>query len=335
MKKNPAVLILSVFTFFFFVVMAVAAMTYFGTRSESGVAAKPFGVRGTRLGVLEVNGVIMDSKKAIEKLERFEEDQRIKGVILRINSPGGAVAPSQEIYDAVKRLSAKKPVYASMGNLAASGGYYIACGAQKIFADAGTLTGSIGVIMQFMDMSKLYQWAKVSPYNIKTGKFKDIGSPDREMSPEEKALLQEVIDSVLGQFRRAVADGRKLSYEQVVAVSDGRIFSGEQAKAQKLVDELGGLQETATALVAEVKGEGKPILVYPRKDRRMLIEKLFDAGDDEDGFEGADSRSGLLLRVLALLLGGGQAHSAAALASAGLGEAFSQAGLMYLMPLGR
>ena len=337
MRKSPAVLILSLFTFCFFIVVGVAIMSFMGDRSSPGGA--PGGaitfttVKKVKVGVIEINGVIMESKKTVERIEAMASDKRIKGIIVRVNSPGGAVAPAQEIYDALKKAAAHKPVHASMGSLAASGGYYVACGAQKIWADAGTLTGSIGVIMQFMDASKLYQWAKLSPYNVKTGKFKDIGSPDREMTPDEKALLQELIDNVLSQFRRAVMEARKLSIEKVVEVSDGRIFSGEQAKALKLVDELGGLRDVADAMAKEIEPGLKVQMVYPRKQHRMLIERLFeDSDEDDDGLvDEGHSAVNWLVRAVALTLG----FKIPVAESAPMGVDSMQPGLMFLMPLGR
>jgi protease-4 len=337
MKKSPLVLVLSLFSLGFFAVVGIAALSVLdlkGGASTSGVGPLFTSSSKTRLGVIEINGVIMDSKKIVEQIDKFHDSSSISGVIIRINSPGGAVAPSQEIYDAIKRLNGKKPVYASMGSVAASGGYYVALGGRKIYADAGTLTGSIGVIMQFIDMSKLYQWAKVAPYSVKTGKYKDLGATEREMTPEEKALLQELLDNVLGQFRKAVVENRKLPLDRVIELSDGRIFSGEQAKSVKLIDELGGLYEAAKDMVAEVNGKGKPVLVYPKKQRQLLIEKLFEEDENTSESNYADdaklfsSFTAFLARTMGLPIKdlletsvGGAAHAGAT-------------GLMYLMPMG-
>ena len=177
----------------------------------------------------EINSVIMDSK-TLAQLKKFDEDKGVKAVVLRLNSPGGSVAPSQEIYEAVKDF--KKPVVASMASVAASGVYYIAVGAPIIYANPGTITGSIGVIMEFANLEKLYEWAKIKRYVIKTGKFKDAGGEHREMTPEDRALLQGMIDDVLVQFKTAVAAGRKLSLEDVTKVADGRIFRAIRPKCQ-------------------------------------------------------------------------------------------------------
>ena len=305
MKKSPMILVASLAAFFTVVFLLIVGISLWGLCSTQGGTQKKFFAKGTKIGVLELTGVILESKKVIERIDLLEEDTNVKGVIIRLNSPGGAVAPSQEIYDAVKRLGLKKPVYASMGSLAASGAYYVACATHKIFADAGTITGSIGVIMQFMDLSKLYQWAKVNPYHIKTGKFKDIGSPEREMTGEERALLQGMIDNVLMQFRQAVVQGRKMSLDRVIELSDGRIFSGEQAKAVHLVDELGGLRETADAMMVALKGEGKVNLFYPKKKKKAFMDYIMDDDDDYSSSESSEPSEASVLggvRVLTRFL---------------------------------
>ncbi len=290
-KTNPLAIILGLSAFFFIVFLAVAVGTVMSL-SPTRTERKLFGNKDNSIGVIEIKGVISESKKAMDQIEGFAEDPLIKAVIIRINSPGGAVAPSQEIYDALKRLAKKKPTYSSMGSLAASGGYYIACGTKKIFANPGTITGSIGVIMQFADASKLMQFVKVNPYNIKTGKFKDIGNPNREMTADEKALLQDMIDNVLGQFRRAVASARGLTMDKVIEVSDGRIFSGEQAKEQKLVDELGGMSETVEAIAKEAGITGKPHLVYAGKKKRGL-DRIFGEFEEDDEASSNIGRGGI------------------------------------------
>ena len=245
------------------------------------------------VGVIELNGVIMDSRKILKKLDNFEEDSDIKAVVLRLNSPGGAVAPSQEIYQAVKNY--KKPIIASMSSVAASGAYYVACGTKKIFANPGTITGSIGVIMEFANLSKLYDWAKVQRYSIKTGKFKDAGAEYREMTSEEKALLQGMVDDVLVQFKQAVSTGRKLSMEDVTAIADGRIFSGSQAKKVKLVDELGTLDDSINEAAKMAGIKGKPSVIYPSKSRKRMLDLFLDQGrDDDDEESSSESRTGIL-----------------------------------------
>ncbi len=231
------------------------------------------------IGVVEVEGIILDAKQVLKKLESFEENEKVKAVVVRINSPGGAVAPSQEIYQAIKNYP--KPIVASMGSLAASGGYYIACGAKKIFANPGTITGSIGVIMEFANLKKLYDWAKIERYSIKTGKFKDAGSEHRAMQPEEKKYFQEMIDDVLVDFKQAVATGRNLTFEQVTAIADGRIFSGNQAKKHHLVDELGSLKDAIDEAARSAHLSGKPRVLYPKKSKKLYEFFLEDTNQTE------------------------------------------------------
>lgn len=324
MRKNPLLVILGISAVFFVIFVAVAIATVMSMTSTGQGPQKIFG-KTNAIGVLEVKGVIMDSKQLLEHIDKFENDGRIKGVLVRINSPGGAVGPSQEIYDALVKLQKKKPVYSSMASIAASGGYYVAVGTKRIFANPGTITGSIGVIMQFADLSKLYQWAKVNPYVIKTGKYKDVGSPSREMGPEEKALLQDMIDNVLGQFRKAVATGRNLPMEKVVEVSDGRIFSGEQAKNNKLVDDLGGFNDAVEALAKEVGIKGEPTLIYPTKKKKELLDILLTDLEGE-GDEEASSSRGLGVRLIAHLLGLGELISKKELSTR------EMIGPLFLMP---
>jgi protease IV len=294
--RNPLVVVLAVSAglFALFLVISGLAFTLRSPAKGKGGAPALFSSSGS-VGVVELNGVIMDSRKVLRKLERMEEDSQIRAVVLRLNSPGGSVAPSQEIYEAVKAY--KKPIVSSMSSVAASGAYYVACGTRKIFANAGTLTGSIGVIMEFANLEKLYDWARIKRFSIKTGKYKDAGAEFREMTADERALLQSLVDDVLAQFKGAVREGRKLDAAAVDRVADGRIFSGSQAKAAKLVDEIGTLQDAVVeaAKLAGIKGE--PDVVYPeRRSRRWLEYLLEDAGRDEADGESAVARllSGIL-----------------------------------------
>ena len=222
---------------------------------------------GDRIALIRVEGVIMDSQQTVEDLRRFSQNPSVKAIVLRIDSPGGGVVPSQEIYDEVKRVRAKnnKTVIASMGSVAASGGYYIAAATDRIVANPGTLTGSIGVIMETANVEGLLQKIGVEGVVIKSGKYKDVGSPLRKMSEEERGLLQSVMDDVHKQFIEAVAEGRELELDAAQALADGRIFTGRQAKDAKLVDELGDLDD-AIHIAADIAGmEGEPKVVEPRK----------------------------------------------------------------------
>jgi protease-4 len=230
-----------------------------------------------RIALIRVEGVILDSQTTIGELKRFSENPSVKAIVIRIDSPGGGVVPSQEIYDAVKRVRNKhnKAVIASMGSVAASGGYYIAAATDRIVANPGTLTGSIGVIMETANVEGLLQKIGVEGIVIKSGKFKDVGSPLRKMSADERGLLQAVMDDVHKQFIEAVAEGRSLELRAAQALADGRIFTGRQAKEAKLVDELGDLED-AIQLAAEVVGiEGEPKVIEPR--RRFSLREVLDS----------------------------------------------------------
>jgi len=234
---------------------------------------------GERVAVIRIEGVIVDSRETIEELRRFRDNPSIKAVVLRIDSPGGGVVPSQEIHTEVlkARKDGRLKVVASMGNLAASGGYYIAAATDKIVANPGTLTGSIGVIMELANVQGLLEKVGVQSVVIKSGRYKDLASPFRAMSKEDRGLLQNVLDDVHDQFIQAVAAGRALKVEEVRPLADGRIFTGRQARTAKLVDELGDLQD-AIKLAARLVGiEGEPRVVEPRKrfSLRDLLENSF------------------------------------------------------------
>ena len=232
-----------------------------------------------RIAVVRVEGVILDAQPTIGELKRYGENPLVKAVVIRIDSPGGGVVPSQEIHDAVKRIRDKhnKLVIASMGTVAASGGYYIAAATDRIVANPGTLTGSIGVIMELANVEGLMKKIGVESVVIKSGDHKDLGSPFRAMNGEDRHILQNVMDDVHSQFIEAVAAGRSLDIKEVRALADGRIFTGRQAKTAKLVDELGDLND-AIKLAADMGGiEGEPRVVEPRKrfSIRDFIEGRF------------------------------------------------------------
>jgi protease-4 len=224
-----------------------------------------------RIGVVPVKGVILDSKPVNDVLEKFSKDDSIKAIILRIDTPGGGVGPSQEIFDKVRSVRKKgKTVVASMGSMATSGGYYVACAAEKIVANPGTLTGSIGVIMHFTNGEDLFKKVGLRASVIKSGKYKDAGSPFRDMTKEERELLQALIDDVHEQFVEAVSGSRTLDKEKVKEIADGRIFTGRQAVGLKLVDELGDLDHAAEVAATLAQLDGKPELVFPREERRSI-----------------------------------------------------------------
>jgi len=229
---------------------------------------------GAKVGVVEITGVIADSKEVIREIKYFVEDGGVKAIVLRVDSPGGGVGASQEIHQEVVKARGVKPVVASFGGIAASGGYYVACGADKIVANPGTITGSIGVVMQFANLEELFKKIGYKGYVIKSGPHKDVGSPFREMTPEERELLQGVIDTVHRQFVRAVAEGRKIPVEQIMPFADGRIFTGEQAQAMGLVDQLGNLEDTIDLAATMAGIKGKPSVIYPRRRKPSLFDYL-------------------------------------------------------------
>lgn len=277
MKKRPVLrgfLILGV-VLGLFVVAVIAISLIFRRQAPTPIAF------GDRIGVVEVLGVISDPQETVKWLKTFREDGSTKAIVIRIDSPGGAVGAAQEIYREVLRTRSCKKVVASLGNVAASGGYYIACGADKVVANPGTLTGSIGVVMHFASLEELFRKLGIKGYVIKSGPYKDVGSPWRGMTSKERALIQEVIDNVHEQFVRAVAEGRKLPLEKVKEIADGRILSGEQALQLGLVDRLGSFED-AVELAKDLAGiKGKVHLVYGREKPSLLqylIEGLWRKG---------------------------------------------------------
>ncbi|MGZ3661587.1 MAG: signal peptide peptidase SppA [Bdellovibrionota bacterium] len=278
MKKNPLLLLLGISALFFCLFLVFVFSTMGNLVKDKSL----IGHGGVTIGVIKIHGVIMDSQKTLKELKDFEEDSAVKAILLRIDSPGGAVGPSQEIHDAVLRVDKVKPVIASMESVAASGGFYVAVAARKIVSNAGTLTGSIGVIMDFANLSELYKWGKVERFVIKSGKFKDIGSENRPMTADEKELLQSLIGNVYEQFLKAVATGRHLPVEQVRPIADGRILTGEQAFNAKLVDKLGGLDVALDSIREEAKIDAKQKLnlIYPEPKKRSLLEVLGSGAAD-------------------------------------------------------
>jgi len=218
------------------------------------------------IALVHVNGMLMDSRDIVRQLSDYRHDPQVRGIILRIDSPGGAVAPAQEIYSEIMKLRADhKTVYASMGTVAASGGYYIACAADYVLANPGTLTGSISAVMAFNNIEELTKKVGVKPYIIKSGKFKDVGSPLRAMTPDEQKLLQDVVNDVHEQFVQAIATGRDLPLAEVHKIADGRIMTGQQALKLKLIDEVGGLEKTIDLLAKKLNIVGKPKVIEQKE----------------------------------------------------------------------
>lgn len=271
MDRRAGWVLAIVFGGLFVCLFGFLALIYVAVSGEGG--RRPLSA-GSRIGVVEVSGPIADPKQVLEDLQTFEDAGHIKGIVVRIDSPGGAVGPSQEIYDAIGRVRRNKKVYASMGSMAASGGYYIAAAAEKIYANPGTLTGSIGVILQQPNVEGLLRWAGVSMTTITSGQMKDSGSPFRQMTQAERAYFEGMLADVHEQFVGAVAKGRGLDIEVVRPYADGRVFTGRQAQEWKLVDELGGLEEAVAALGTEVGIQGRPEVQYPHRERKLIEELL-------------------------------------------------------------
>lgn len=233
------------------------------------------------IGLVEVKGMILDSKETIRQLRHFLKQDGVKAVVLRVDSPGGIVAPSQEIFEEVRKFAAKKKIIVSMGSLAASGGYYISAPATMIYANPGTITASIGVILKLSNIEALMDKIGIKSHTLKTGKYKDSGSPLRKFSPEDRAMLQSVIDNTHEQFIRAVAEGRKLPIDQVRKIADGRILSGEQAKGAGLVDRLGTLQDAIEEAGKQAGIKGEPEVILPPKKKVNYLDLLADGVEEK------------------------------------------------------
>ena len=232
---------------------------------------------GNKVGIVKVEGTIISSDETIEDIESMRKDDSIASVIIRVDSPGGSVGASQEILEAIRFLAKDKPVVVSMGTVAASGGYYVSLGADRILANPGTITGSIGVRMEHINIGGLLQWARIGHETLKSGKYKDIGAIDRPLSPTEKAILQEVLDKLHKQFKEAVSEARKIGMEEVDRIADGRVFTGQEAIELGLIDKIGGFAE-AIRLAAEMGGiEGEPKLSYPSKHRMWFMRLVEEA----------------------------------------------------------
>ncbi len=264
------------------VVISLAVLFSFGHRDAS------FNF-GEKVAVVEIKGVIVDSKPILTQLKELRNNEDVKAIVLRIDSPGGGVGPSQEIYAEVKKTTPTKKVVASLGAIAASGGYYVASAADHIMANPGSITGSIGVIMEFANLEELFNKIGVSAFVLKSGEYKDMGSPLRKMTPQEKELLQDFIDNVHRQFVTAVAESRNMPEENVQAIADGRIMSGEQAQELGLLDSLGNLED-AISLAAKLGGiKGEPSVFYAAKKKFSLLEYIF----------GSSSLTGVLDQITA------------------------------------
>ena len=260
---------------FFLFVLAVFTLVYL-TLHASGGTETAFSGFGDRIGVVDLEGVILSPQPVVDELKKFGDDSSIKAIILHVNSPGGGVAASEEIYREVKRVRAekKKKVVVSIETVGASGAFYVASASDKIYADQGSIVGSIGVIAQWVNYGDLLKWAKLKDVVIKTGEFKDTGNPARDLTPSEQAYMQSLIDNMFGQFIKAVADGRGMKYDDVKSIANGKVWTGQQAKEMKLIDSVGDFETAVSETAKSVGISGEPTLVRPEQNRKTLLDLL-------------------------------------------------------------
>jgi len=294
LDKRAAIVLGVIFGGLFLVLFGFMLLAYSALKSASmGVSLETETTVGARIGIVEAKGTIgeaapagIDSDKIVKLLKKYEKDDDIKAIVLRVDSPGGAVAPSQEIHDAVKRIKARKKVVVSMGGMAASGGYYISAPADRIFAEPGTLTGSIGVIFLHFNVRGLLEWAKVEETTLKSGKYKDTLSPFRPIQETDREEIQSISDDVYSQFVQAVAQGRGMPEARVREIAEGRIYTGKRAKELKLVDELGGFDDAVAAAWGLAGQSGEPKVQYPPRERELSLRDLV-RGAFQGAFQGA------------------------------------------------
>ncbi len=259
---------------FFLFVLAVFTLVYLTLHAggaDAGITAF-----GDRIGVVDLDGVILSPQPVVGQLKKFADDSSIKAIILHVNSPGGGVAASEEIYREVKRIRSekKKRIVVSIETVGASGAYYVASASDKIYADQGSIVGSIGVIAQWVNYGDLLKWAKLKDVVLKTGEFKDTGNPARDLTPAEQAYMQSLIDNMFAQFVKAVSEGRGMKFEQVKSIADGKVWTGEQAASMKLIDGVGDFEAAVADTAKSVGIKGEPTLVRPERDRKTLMDLL-------------------------------------------------------------
>lgn len=260
---------------FFLFVLAVFTLVYVAVHAggqQAGLHAF-----GDKIGVVDLEGVITDPNQTVEQLRKFAEDDSIKAIIIHVNSPGGGVAASEEIYRQVKRIrdEKKKYIVSSIESVGASGAYYVSSATNKIYADNGSVVGSIGVIAEWVNYGDLMRWAKLKPEVLKVGQFKDTGDPTRELTPAERQYMQGLIDNMYGQFVSAVAEGRHAKVTDIRPIADGRVWTGQQALEMHLIDQVADFRTAVLETAKSVKISGEPVLVHPERDRKSLLDLLF------------------------------------------------------------
>lgn len=259
---------------FFIFLVAIFALVYFSVRSQQKDGFSGF---GDKIGVVDLEGVILNPKDVVDQLRKFADDSSIKAIVIHVDSPGGGAAASEEIYREVLRIrdDKKKTIVASIGTVGASGAYYVSSAANKIFADNASIVGSIGVIAEWYNYEELLKWAKLQAITLKAGEFKDTGSPTRPMTPEERAYMQGLIDNMHTQFIHSVAVGRKMKDDQVRALANGKVWTGQEAVPLNLVDQIGDFRMAIDDTAKSVGIKGEPTLVRPEKDRKSLLDLMF------------------------------------------------------------
>ena len=260
---------------FFLFVLAVFTLVYVAV--HAGQRQAGFHAFGDKIGVVDLNGVILDPNEVVDQLHRFADDDSIKAIIIHVNSPGGGVAASEEIYREVKRIrdDKKKRIVSSIQTVGASGAYYVSAGTNKIYADSGSVVGSIGVIAEWVNYGDLMRWAKLKPEILKVGEFKDTGDPTRELTPAERLYMQGLINNMYGQFVQAVADGRHAKISDIKPIADGRVWTGEQALGLHLIDQIADFRTAVQDTAKSVGISGEPVLVRPERQRQSLLDLLF------------------------------------------------------------
>src|SRR5438105_1472188 len=260
---------------FFLFVLAVFTLVYLSLHTGDRTSA--ISGFGDKIGVVDLEGVIISPSITVPQLKKFADDDSIKAIILHVNSPGGGVAASEEIYREVKRIrdEKKKPIVASIETVGASGAYYVSSATNKIYADNGSIVGSIGVIAEWVNYGDLLHWAKLKDITMKAGEFKDTGSPTRDLTPAEREYLQSLIDNMHGQFIQAVADVRKVKFDQIKSIANGKVWTGEQALGLHLIDQVGDFQDAIIDTAKSVGISGEPTLVRREKDRKTVLDLLF------------------------------------------------------------
>lgn len=261
---------------FFLFVLAVFTLVYLALHAGGGQQAG-FGGFGDKIGVVDLDGVILSPTDVVQQLRKLADDDSVKAIIIHVNSRGGGVAASEEMYREVKRVrdEKKKYIVSSIETVGASGAYYVSAATNKIYADGGSVVGSIGVIAEWVNYGDLMRWAKLKPELLKVGKFKDTGDPTRELTPEERQYMQGLIDNMYGQFVQAVADGRHAKVEDIKPIADGRVWTGEQALGLHLIDQIGDFRTAVMETAKAVNISGEPTLVHAERERKSLLDLLF------------------------------------------------------------